>query len=146
MAFVKRDVADNLVVLGDDDGNVRKAGGILVRFVPNTQFDKPKTDYEFVNKKGELMILSGSATLSRQIGSSDLGKFFKAEFEGWGKSANGKFKKIGVYFWDGDPTEEMKQWPKFSQYFGAATSRNDFADMPKSIAKGQEEDDDDLPF
>lgn len=155
MGFVKREVLDNLVILGDDDGNVRRAGGIFVRLVANTQFDKPKTDYEFVDKAGELQILSGSATLQRQITADDMGKFFKAEFEGWGRSANGKFKKIAVYIWDGEPTEQMKQWPKFSEYYGKGAPREEAKKTAERLREEldsfatnplKDEDDDDLPF
>lgn len=154
MGFVKREVADNFVTIGDGDGDVAKAGGILTRFVPNNHFATPKTDYEFVNKQGELAILSGSASLMRQIHAEDLGKFFKVEFEGWGKSAKGAFKKIAVYLWDGEPTDEMRQWPRFSEYFGkqpkaqpalatATKIRDEFDKMPAALEK---DDDDDLPF
>ena len=36
MGFTKREVLDNLVILGDDEGQVKKAGGILTRLVLNT--------------------------------------------------------------------------------------------------------------
>jgi hypothetical protein len=158
MGFTKREVLDNLVILGNDEGNVQKAGGIMTRLVLNTQFDKPKTDYEFVDKNGELKVIGGGATLARQIGPDDVGKFFKMEFEGWGRSANGKFKKIAVYIWDGEPSETMKAWPRFQEFYGksaavpltanaqkaaaGAKQRDDFEDMPEALDK----DDDDLPF
>ena len=156
MGFVKREVVDNLVILGDDEGNVQKAGGILTRLVLNTSFEKPKTDYEYVDKSGELKVIGGGATLARQITPADVGKFFKVEFEGWGKSANGKFKKISVYMWDGELTDAMKQWPRFREFYGkaapapvsanakaaAAKIRDDFDEMPAAL----QADDDDLPF
>lgn len=157
MGFVKREVLDNLVILGDDDGNVQKAGGILTRLIINTTFEKPKTDYEYVDKSGELKIIGGGATLARQISPSDVGKFFKMEFEGWGKSANGKFKKIAVYMWDGEPTEPMKAWPRFKEFYGksaptpvtanarqmAEKIRDDFDEMPAAL---QDDTDESLPF
>jgi hypothetical protein len=159
MGFVKREVAENFVSLGEGEGDVRQVGGILTRFVENKHFDKPKTDYEFIDKNGELQVLSGSASLARQIHSEDLGKFFKATFEGWGKSANGKFKQIAVFIWEGELNPAMKAWPKLDQYYGkrpttialvgrvapkpAAT--DDFDEMPEPIQQGQVEDDD-LPF
>lgn len=157
MGFVKREVLDNLVILGDDDGNVQKAGGLLTRLVPNTQFDKPKTDYEYVDKNGDLKVIGGGATLARQITPADVGKFFKVEFEGWGKSGNGKFKKISVYMWDGEATEDMKKWPRFAEFFGkqpdprareaavamATKIRDDFDAMPDAL---QKDEDSDLPF
>jgi hypothetical protein len=146
--FVKREVAENFVALGDGEGEVKKVGGILVRFVENNHFDKPKTDYEYLDKNGNMQLLSGSASLARQINGGDLGKFFKAEFIGWGKSARGKFKNIAVYIWDGEPTDDMRKWPKFEDYYkgtGAAPAKR-FEDKPAAIVKGEEQDDDDLPF
>jgi len=150
VAFVKRTVAENFISLGDGEGDVKSVGGILTKFVENRQFAKPKTDYEFVDKDGKLQVLSGSASLARQIHADDMGKFFKATFEGWGKSNNGNFKQIAVYIWDGEPTEVMKQWPKFDQYYRAggqpvALVARDFEKMPAAIQKGEEEDDG-LPF
>jgi hypothetical protein len=158
MGFVKREVAENFVSLGEGEGDVKQVGGILTRFVENKHFDKPKTDYEFIDKNGELQVLSGSASLARQIHGEDLGKFFKATFEGWGKSANGKFKQIAVFIWEGELNDAMKAWPKLDQYYGkrpatialvgrvapkpAATTG--FDEVPEPIQQGQE--DDDLPF
>ena len=148
MGFTKREIQDNLVILGDDDGNVQKAGGILTRLILNTQFEKAKTDYEYVDKNGDLKVIGGSATLARQISPNDVGKFFKMEFEGWGKSANGKFKKIAVYFWDGEPNVQMQSWPRFFEFYGKSApapntpAAQKFEDMPKQL----EDDDDDLPF
>jgi hypothetical protein len=153
MSWGKREVNENYVALGDDEGQVKKVGGILVRLVPNTMFDK-KIDYEFVDKDGDLALLSGSASLSRQLSHADCGKFFKAEFEGWGKSANGKFKQIAVYVWDGEPTDGMKQWPGFGKYYGKAQQENGATkgakksdpldEVPESL--DHDDNDDDLPF
>lgn len=157
MSWGKREVVDNFVTLGDGEADVSKTGGILTRFVENNHFAQPKTDYEFVGKDGALAVLSGSASLARQIHAEDLGKFFKAEFEGWGSSGKGKFKKIAVYIWNGEPNEAMKAWPKFSEYYGKAASNgasaketakkvrddfDDFANPPKQL----QDDTDDLPF
>lgn len=156
MGFVKREVLDNLVILGDDDGNAQKVGGILTRLILNTQFDKPKMDYEYVDRAGELKVIGGGATLARQITPADVGKFFKAEFEGWGKSANGKFKKIAVYFWEGDLEDKMKAWPRLKEFYGKSAptpvtanaakvtekARDDFDDFPAAL----DADDSDLPF
>jgi hypothetical protein len=159
MSWGKREVVNNFISLGDGDDDVTKTGGILTRIVKNSHYDK--MDYEFVGKDGELAVLSGQATLARQISPDDMGKFFKAEFKGWGKSANGKYKVIEVYIWDGEPNEAMKAWPKFATYYGKKSADHtgpsaakklaekvrddfdDFADPPKALAKAE---DDDLPF
>lgn len=145
MGWGKREVVDNFVTLGDSEGDVKKAGGILTRFVENRHFAQPKTDYEYVGQDGNLAVLSGSASLARQIHAEDLGKFFKAEFEGWGTSGKGKFKKIAVYIYDGEPTDTMRAWPKFAEYFGkAAASKSAPAD--DYPPPHEDEDSDDLPF
>jgi hypothetical protein len=151
MSWGKREVNNNFVALGDEDGQVAKVGGILVRLVKNTHFEN-KTDYEFVGKDGELTLLSGSASLARQLSESDVGKFFKAEFEGWGKSANGKFKQIAVYVWDGEPNDAMKAWPRFKDFYGKRPTTvygkpqpkdDDFETAPAGLDR---DGDDDLPF
>jgi hypothetical protein len=151
MSWGKREVNNNFVALGDGEGDVL-----------NNHFDKPKMDYEFINKAGETVLLSGSASLARQISADDMGKFFKAEFEGWGKSANGKFKQISVYIWDGEPNDAMQAWPRFAEFYGkkpaapttteqkasaksrmpAGLSDEEFETIPKTL----DAEDDDLPF
>lgn len=155
MGFKKREIPDNYVSIGDKEGDKLQAGGIFTRMIENTHFKNPKLDYEYVNKKGELVILSGSASLARQIEYNDMGKFFKVEFEGWGDSPNGKFKKVGVYIWEGDVTPEMKQWPRYAEFYnggfakkeGGAHKKDDAVpvggnDLPEAL----ENDEDDLPF
>lgn len=161
MGFVKREVAENFISLGDGEGDAQQVGGILTRFVPNSHFSKPKTDYEFIDKAGATQLLSGSASLSRKIHAEDIGKFFKATFLGWKNSANGKYKDIDIAVWDGEPTEVMKAWPKFAQCYGKSSPlpvtavaakfaqptpppKDDFEDMPEPIRQGAI--DDDLPF
>lgn len=147
MGFTKREVAENFVSIGDGEGDVKKAGGILIGFVQNTHFATPKTDYQYINQRGEIATLSGSASLSRQIHAEDVGKFFKAEFEGWGKSNKGQFKKIAVYIWDGEPDETMRNWPRFAEYYNKRTAaeapKQNFEEKPAAL---EDDDDDDLPF
>jgi hypothetical protein len=157
MSWGKREVVDNFITLGESEGDVTKVGGILTRFVENRHFTQPKTDYEFMGKDGKLAVLSGSASLARQIHAEDIGKFFKAEFDGWGSSANGKFKKIAVYIWDGEPNDAMRAWPEFERYYGKQPAKNGSPPVAKAAAKsgpddfddppaGLDERDDDLPF
>jgi hypothetical protein len=68
-----------------------------------------------------------------------VGKFLKAEFMGWGNSRNGKFKEIDVLVWEDEPTEEMKNWPRWAeiQRDGSPIDEPPTPDDP---------DDDSLPF
>jgi hypothetical protein len=158
MSWTKREsVSSNLVTLGDDEGHVKTVGGLLVavRQDPNPKYKNPV--YELVQKSGESVLLAGSASLSRQIFESDVGKFLKAEFIKWGQSPNGKFKEIEVNIWDGEPNDAMKAWPRFAEFHGKASGNgvtakdvakkarddfDDFAAPPKAL----DNDTDDLPF
>jgi len=155
MSWTKREAVTNLVILGDAEGNAKKIAGLLI----GTPADKgypDKVNYEIVKKDGEVVILSGSASLARQINSADVGKFIKCEFTGWGKSPNGKFKAIDVNVWEGDVTPEMKAWPMYADFKVAtiaqkkaeapakvaANSAGDFEEFPSQLA----DEEDDLPF
>lgn len=149
MSWSKREsVSSNLVTLGDDEGHRKKIGGLLVAVKqdPNPKYKNPV--YEIVQKSGDSILLAGSASLSRQIFESDIGKFLKAEFLRWGNSPNGKFKEIEVNIWEGEPNEEMKAWPRFKEFANAgkpkaaASKDEEFGDFPSASTV----DDDDLPF
>jgi hypothetical protein len=151
MSWGKREPTTNLVILGDDEGCVQKAGGLLVRMIQDQQYPQ-RQNYELVQRNGDSIMLAGSASLSRQIFPGDVGKFLKAEFLGWGKSANGKFKQIEVNIWEGDPTEDMKKWPRFGETTKPAPERekakakardDDFSDFPEAV---DEDDGSGLPF
>ncbi len=153
MGWEKREAVTDLVILGDDEGNVRKVGGLLAAINQDRVYPA-RMNYEIVQKSGESINLAGSSSLGRQIGPADVGKFLKAEFKGWGKSANGKFKDIEVNIWEGEPNADMKAWPRYKEFQGngkpqgahatAEKIRDDFDKMPASL---QEEDESDgLPF
>lgn len=147
MPWGKREaLTTNLVSLGDGEGDKRKVGGLLIA-TPKDRLYPNKTNYELVQKDGEVLTLSGSASLSRQITEQDVGKFIKCEFTGWDKSPNGKYKVIEVNVWEGEVSPEMKSWPRYAEFNGngkkpAATQPAD-DDFGTSALK---DDDDDLPF
>jgi hypothetical protein len=117
---------------------------------PRDQGYPDKVNYELVQQDGEALLLSGSASLARQINEHDIGKFVKCEFTGWGKSANGKFKMIDVNVWEGEPSDVMKEWPRFAEFHSkgkapakaVATAPTGDDDFPGALA----DEDDDLPF
>lgn len=158
MGWKKQEVtAGTYVSLGDDEDSVSKFGGLLLKLEQNTKYPE-KIDYVVVKKDGEIIKLSGSASLARQLGSAHVGCFFKAEFLGWGKSGNGKFKQIEVHIWDGDLTPEMEAWPMLAEARANAKAGtkapapagkkkpepegDDFGDIPSALRAS----DDDLPF
>jgi hypothetical protein len=155
MTWTKREPVTNLVVLGDEEGNKKKVGGLLIG-CPKDRMYPDKTNYEIVQKDGEVQVLSGSASLRNQIGESDIGKFIKCEFTGWGKSANGKYKAIDVNVWDGEPDATMKAWPRYAEFANGATKKaapaatktkaaapvDEFEEFPGALR----DEDDDLPF
>lgn len=154
MSWSKREAVSNLVILGDEPENKRKVGGLLIG-CPNDRMYPTKVNYELVQQDGEVIVLSGSASLGRQISEADVGKFIKCEFTGWGKSANGKFKVIDVNVWEGEPTPVMKSWPRYGEIHAPTQAQkkaaapvkqtapvDDFEDMPAAL----HDEDDDLPF
>ncbi len=153
MSWEKREPVTNLVILGDGEGQKKKIGGLLVGIEADRGYPD-KNNYLIVTQDGETHTLSGSASLARQIGANDVGKFIKCEFTGWGKSANGKFKAIEVFVFSGEPDEKMKAWPRFAEFAGKAGKKaptkaeparnadDEFEDFPGALA----DEDDDLPF
>lgn len=151
MGWTKREVASNLVILGDEEGNVQKAGGLLAAITPDSAYDG-NYHYELVQKDGKSINVAGSASINRTVRDKDIGKFIKFEFHGWGKSARGKFKQIEVNIWEDEPTEDMKKWPRYAELqqngkqkvqAAAEQARDEFdgfGDGPPP------EDDSDLPF
>jgi hypothetical protein len=150
MTWAKREAVTNLVMLGDGEGQRKKIGGLLIG-APRDRMYPDKVNYELVQKDGEVLVLSGSASLARQLGEADIGKFVKCEFTGWGKSPNGKFKAIDVNVWEGEVTPEMKQWPRYGEFNGGkpkpaavaqvAPAGDEFSDFDDTAAG-----DEDLPF
>lgn len=150
MGWTKREPVSNLVILGDDEGCTQKVGGLLVKITQDTMYPN-RSNYELVQKDGESVHLAGSASLSRQIGPTDVGKFMRCTFKGWGKSANGKFKDIEVQIFEGEVTDDMKKWPRWRESQPApldgaapkaAAKAGKFDDFPEAV----DEEDDDLPF
>lgn len=148
MGWEKREVeAGNLVILGDEDQQVKRAAGLFVAIKANPVPSYKNPVYELVQKSGDSILVAGSASTERQLFETDIGKFVKLEFLGWGKSNNGKFKMIEVHVWNDEPTEDMKKWPRYDEFANkpvavAAGDKNDFSQK----SKAQEPEDDDLPF
>lgn len=115
MTWQKREAVTNLVILGDGEGSVKKASGLLIATPPDRGYPD-KNNYVLVQQNGDEITVSGSASLARQINEQDVGRFVKLEFTGWGKSANGKFKMIEVNVYEGEPTDAMKKWPRFAEF------------------------------
>lgn len=156
MSWGKREPVQNMVFLGDGEGDRKKVGGLLVDMQQNRLYPT-KMDYSLVQADGEVIIVGGSASLGRQIGPDDVGKFIKAEFKGWGKSANGKFKEIEVNVWDGPPNDAMLAWPRFTEFSKGpakkpaavrAAATDDDVGRPETSfpAALEDESDDGLPF
>ena len=114
MSWEKREAMTNLVVLGEAEGHVRKCSGLLAE-CPFDKMYPDKMNYVIIQKSGEEVVLSGSASLGRQLIPTDIGKFVKCEFTGWGRSANGKYKVIEVNIWQGEPNAEMLKWPRYAE-------------------------------
>jgi len=147
MGWTKREPVSNLTSLGDGEGQVKKVAGLLasVQSDPNPKFKN--FIYELVQKNGESLNLAGSASLTRQINETDVGHFIKCEFKGWANSPNGKFKQIEVHIYEGEPSADMRAWPRYAEI---QRSLNPDA-APKSVDDGfggneEASEDDDLPF
>lgn len=142
MSWEKREPVSNLVVLGDDENNAKKVGGLLLAVVKDAKYAN-RSNYQIVQKDGTVSTLAGSASLNNQIHEGDVGKFIKAEFKGWGKSPNGRYKEIEVLIWEGEPTEDMKNWPRFKDAQKKASQPD-----PEPAPEPDEDfgGDEDLPF
>lgn len=139
MAWTKREAVSNLAILGDDpENNVTKIAGLLLGIEQDRMYPE-KQNYRIGQKDGDVLLLSGSASLGRQISERDVGKFLKCEFTGWGRSANGRFKMIEVNIWDGEPTDAMKAWPGYGT---VSPSPHEERKALKPIERGAHHDDD----
>jgi 1,2-phenylacetyl-CoA epoxidase PaaB subunit len=150
MGWTKREPVSNLVVLGDDDGQVKKVGGLLAAMKQDTMYPA-RNNYEIIQKDGTSLWLAGSASIGRQLGSQDVGKFVKCEFMGWGKAKQGKFKEIDVVLWDGEPTDDMKKWPRWKEIStlaknGNGTPKQDEPPPHTDDDQTPDDEDDGLPF
>ena len=146
MSWEKRDPVTDLVVLGDDEGQVRTAGGLLASTKQDSMYPS-RLNYELVQKDGSSRWLAGSASIGRQLSPSDVGRFIKAKFVGWGKSANGRFKEIEVMIWQGEPTDEMKDWPRWAEVNDSGQQDDEPPlDETQAAVYADDEDDSDLPF
>lgn len=149
MGFTKREAVTDLIVLGDDEGQVKKAGGLLAATRQDTMYPS-RLNYELVQKNGESKWLAGSASLGRQLGPEDVGRFIKCTFKGWGRSGSGKFKEIEVLVSDDDLPEELLNWPRYDEI---QRKKNSLVDEPpldetqKDTVEFENDDDDsELPF
>lgn len=143
MGWSKREVSANLVILGDAEGNAKSVGGLLAGISPDPRYPDNRR-YELVQKDGTSKSLAGSASINSQLGVGDVGKFVKLAFTGWGHSANGRFKEISVEVFEGEATDDMKKWPRWSEFQNGAKAKAP-ANVPPP-EQPAEDDDDDLPF
>jgi hypothetical protein len=130
-------------ILGDDEGNVPKVGGLLAAIVQSDKY-KNTDNYELVQQDGSIKTLAGCTTLASRIFSKHVGKFLKAEFVGWEKGKAGRYKDTKVLFWEGEPTDEMKKWPRWEEL---NTENGDEPPLDETqAAVHEDETEDDLPF
>lgn len=138
MTWTKRELASDLVILGDAEGQVAKAGGLLASVVPDPRYPDNRR-YELVQQNGESRWVAGSAAINCQIGPADVGKFVKLVFNGWATGGRSRYKDIEVHVWEGELTPQMKNWPRYAELQdGASYETADFSDIA--------DEGDDLPF
>lgn len=144
MAWSKRNTGE-LLVLGDANGQVRKAGGLLVGVRKSSEYDNFL--FDFVKQNGDTVAVAGSTTINNVLGPRDIGKFVKIEFLGWGQGKSGrKFKDIDVQVWDGEPTDDMRAWPRYHEFQNSGAVDDQTHSDDRDAAYGVDEEDDDLPF
>ena len=144
MGWAKREVDTNLVILGDAEGNARKVGGLLAGIMPDRRYPDNRR-YELVQQDGTVKSLAGSASINSQLGPADVGRFVKLLFAGWEKGGNGRWKKIEVHVYEGEPTPEMHKWPRFSELQTIPKGKKNGAPADADEIPPPD-DDDDLPF
>lgn len=141
MGWTKREVEQNLVILGDGEGNVAKVSGLLASVKPDPRYPDNKR-FELIDRDGTAKSVAGSAAINSQLGAQDIGRFVRLVFTGWGKSPNGRFKVIDVFVYDGDITDDMRKWPQWTEL----NSKNGAANLSEKPSALADADPDDLPF
>jgi hypothetical protein len=145
MGWTKREVDKDLVILGDGEGNVTRVSGLLASVTPDQRYPDNKR-FALVQKDGSVKSVAGSAAINGQLYPSDVGKFVKLTFDGWGHSGNGKFKKINVEVYEGEATPEMQAWPRFKELQWKAAAAAGSKDEPPPPDPSSAPDESDLPF
>ena len=151
MGFTKREPGSDLIILGDDEGQAHRVGGLLASTRQDNMYPS-RLNYELVQKSGDSVWVAGSASLGRQLGPADVGRFVKCTFEGWGKSANGKFKIIEVLVSDDNLPPELLRWPRYEEIQRKVKTAQPYGELPpldetqRDVNELEEDDDDSLPF
>jgi hypothetical protein len=147
MGFNKREATSDLTVLGNDEGQVGKAGGLLASMRQDNRYPS-RHNYELVQRSGESIWLAGSASLGNQLGPEDVGRFIRCTFKGWGSSSNGKFKIIEVMVSDDDLPDELLEWPRYKEIQKRIRNNGGPQGTPPldETQAAVHDDEDDLPF
>jgi hypothetical protein len=136
---------DNLVVLGEDKGNVRQTGGLLVGRKPSRIYPN-KTNLLVVKEDGTEFEVAGSSTLELQISDADIGLFMKLTYLGKERAGNNTYKKIEVQFFEPEPgqplPDRLRNWPRYAETQARLTAETaQGRNKPKSAVP----EDDDFP-
>ncbi len=124
------------VGIGEEKGQRRKAGGLLVEIRYKVGKNK-STVYELIQQDGEGLQVWGSTTIDSKLNQSDIGKFVKLEYLGMAMGNSGRnYKDIRVSVWDADLTDTMREWPRVDEFYTTKQG---------AVALSEEEDDA-LPF
>lgn len=129
----------NLVVLGDQKGQVKACGGLLIAITQDPKY-KDKVRYLLVFKDGDEYELAGNAALSQRISSQQIGCITKFKFAGWSTGSGNKAKIIEVRSLPRENTSDelKKMFPRWHDFEDGAP--------PQAQPTGAADDDDDVGF
>lgn len=145
MGWQKREGSTNLVILGDAEGNARKAAGLLAAVTTDRRYPDNKR-YELVQQDGSSISLAGSTAINSQLGPDDVGRFVKITFTGWEKGRNGRYKTFEIEVYEGEPTADMLKWPRYAELNEPRNSSPSRAPASPIMTPESVDEDDDLPF
>ena len=109
----------DVVALGGDEGQHKKAGGLLVRIELNQGTKKNSAIYSFVQEDGEVVKVWGCATVDNTVNEMHIGKFIGLKFTGMEENRSGTpYKNVKVNIWEGKLDDRLKAWPMAKKFYG----------------------------
>lgn len=145
MGWTERE-AGAVVVLGDGEGQVRRVAGLLASVKQDPRYPDNRR-FELVQKDGTSKYLAGFTALNSQLGQADVGHFVKIEFVGWEGQGGNRWKKPKVEVYEGEPTAEMRSYPRWRELNEAPKRQNVPVPNDEDVPPEElEQPDDDLPF
>ena len=143
MSWEKQETPE-AIGIGDGKDQKPKAGGLLAEVREVEGDNGPFMVYDFVQRDGTTQAVYGSSAIDRELKSGvHVGRFIKLVFKERVAGKKGReFKDIDVEIWKGDPTDDMRAWPRFEELQPKPVAAPSIDEFPGAL----DASDDDLPF